>query len=655
MILTYAGVRDERCSSGDEGLSTDQVEHVRRRVKSLLRHLSPRLVVGAAAAGSDLIIAREAQVTGCQPHVVLAESQEEFKRVSVKGCGDEWEQSYGRLLDDLPSDRKTIIDGPAGAGDFDASFFHSMNGKIINCAQDLAEGDEKTLALVVQPKTDDHEPDDVTIDFRDRAERRGILCLQIDPTVRPEDMQRVFVAMPYGKKHDPTRGRQVNCDDIFDRLLVPVLEDADYEWERADEQVDSGAIHVAMFKALYEADLVIADTITRNANVFYELGLRHVLADASTLLVGPEGTSPPFDVNFVRHVFYPLSGTSLSEEEAVEGISTLRDFLDELDTNETDSPIYQWFQVNPRPDIKLRDARRETDEMVLTLSNKLSRAGQEGGEELAEVAAAIDAAEIPQRDERRLRLRLGSIALELGNYAKAHEWLGRLEFEPGEHLYADWCHTKALALQRQGREADENDEDPDRYWSRAQQVLDQLFEHRRGNSETYGLAGGIAKRRAMRALRMGEDHQGYAQLRRSIDFYQRGMEHDPSDFYVGINLVSLSRLYVQHVREQGDYRNYLKRCMPVVEYYVERVRGRDGEDFWTEVTKAELMLTHHCLGARDVSREEVVAAYFQALAVPHPDDWETSVLDQLQLFRLAGDPVELLAPLLDRLTAEESR
>lgn len=651
MILTYAGVRDERCSSGDGGLSRDQAEHIGRRLRGLLRHLSPRLVVGAAAAGSDLIIAREAQRTGCDLHVVLAGSKDEFKRVSVDGCGEEWETSYSRLMDELPAERRSIIEGPPDSRGFDASFFQSMNGEIIDSAQDLAREEEKTIALVIQSKDGNHDPDDVTADFRDRAERRGILCLQIDPTVKQDDMARAFIAMPYGKKHDSVRGQQVDCDDIFNRLLVPALEGADYEWERADEQVDSGAIHVAMIEALSDSDLVVADTITRNANVFYELGLRHVFADASTLLVGPEGTTPPFDLNFARQISYPLSGTSLSEEESVEGTRKLRDFLIDLDVDQVDSPVYQWFNVVREPILELRDDRRRMDKKVLELSQKIAHTGRDGEEEIDDLLAFIDDAEIPDRDEQRLRLRLATVVLEQGNYEKASDWLDRLELETNHHLYSDWCHARALALQRQGVRADKTNDNPDPYWSRAQAILEGLFETQKGNSESYGLAGGVAKRRATRALRRENAPKARAQLRRSISYYQEGMEAEPSDFYVGVNLVSLSRVYVQHMRAEDEYRRYLERCLPVVEYYVDRARRR-GEDFWAEVTNAELILTRHQLPTEKVSAEDVADAYLEALAVPHPVDWNTSVRDQLELFRLAGDPIELLGPILDRLRTE---
>lgn len=193
------------------------------------------------------------------------------------------------------------------------------------------------------------------------------------------------------------------------------------------------------------------------------------------------------------------------------------------------------------------------------------------------------------------------------------------------------------------------DRNGESYWSTAQDILDRLFENRMGSSETYGLAGGVAKRRATSALREEDLPGARAHLRRSIDYYEQGMDAEPSDFYVGINLVSLSRLYIQHISYKDEYRRHLDRRTPVVEFYVDRARGRGTDDFWAEVSKAELTLTRFLNEAKSLSSEDVVDAYFEALAVPHPVDWETSVRDQLELFRLAGDPIELVNPVLDRL------
>ena len=55
-----------------------------------------------------------------------------------------------------------------------------------------------------------------------------------------------------------------------------------------------------MFQKLLTADLVIADISIHNANVFYELGIRHAFREKSTLLIRSNGDEHPFDRRIVR-------------------------------------------------------------------------------------------------------------------------------------------------------------------------------------------------------------------------------------------------------------------------------------------------------------------------------------------------------------------
>jgi hypothetical protein len=45
------------------------------------------------------------------------------------------------------------------------------------------------------------------------------------------------------------------------------------------------------------AEAVIADLATRNFNVGWELGLRHVMQASRTVLISPEATSAPLGLN----------------------------------------------------------------------------------------------------------------------------------------------------------------------------------------------------------------------------------------------------------------------------------------------------------------------------------------------------------------------
>ena len=59
-----------------------------------------------------------------------------------------------------------------------------------------------------------------------------------------------------------------------------------------------------MFRLLVTADLVIADISIHNANVFYELGIRHALRDRRTFLIRCKADDPIFDLQTERYLEY---------------------------------------------------------------------------------------------------------------------------------------------------------------------------------------------------------------------------------------------------------------------------------------------------------------------------------------------------------------
>ena len=83
-----------------------------------------------------------------------------------------------------------------------------------------------------------------------------------------------FVLMPFGKKPNAA-GSEIDFDAVYSNLIAPAIEDAGLEPIRADHEVVGGLIHKPMYERLVLCDYAVADLTTANANVFYELGLRH--------------------------------------------------------------------------------------------------------------------------------------------------------------------------------------------------------------------------------------------------------------------------------------------------------------------------------------------------------------------------------------------
>src|SRR4030042_5135786 len=105
-----------------------------------------------------------------------------------------------------------------------------------------------------------------------------------------------FILMPFGKKSGAA-GTVIDFDAVYKELIAPAISEAGLEPLRADEEMTGGIIHKPMFERLILCEYAVADLTTANANVFYELGLRHAVRPASTVLIFAEGSGKlPLDV-----------------------------------------------------------------------------------------------------------------------------------------------------------------------------------------------------------------------------------------------------------------------------------------------------------------------------------------------------------------------
>ena len=110
-------------------------------------------------------------------------------------------------------------------------------------------------------------------------------------------MARAFVIRPFDKKAD-SKGRQIDFEEVHRTLIQPALLEAGLTGSTTGEIIDAGNVREDMFSLILGADLVVADISLHNANVFYELGMRHALRRRHTVLIREAGfaDSPPFDL-----------------------------------------------------------------------------------------------------------------------------------------------------------------------------------------------------------------------------------------------------------------------------------------------------------------------------------------------------------------------
>ena len=122
-----------------------------------------------------------------------------------------------------------------------------------------------------------------------------------------------FVIMPYGIKKD-IDGNEVDFDAIYVNLIKKACSRLDnLEVLRCDDINMPGWIHERMIEHILEDAVAIVDTSTLNANVFYELGVRHALRNSVTVLIHRKGTSWPFNIAGLSSIEYGESAAELKE------------------------------------------------------------------------------------------------------------------------------------------------------------------------------------------------------------------------------------------------------------------------------------------------------------------------------------------------------
>jgi hypothetical protein len=138
-------------------------------------------------------------------------------------------------------------------------------------------------------------------------------------SLHPEMRPHAFVIMPFGKKKGGD-GSTFDFNAIYAQLIKPTLEEAGFEPFRADEETTSGDILTDMFQELLLADLCLVDMSIDNANVFYELGIRHAFRKRGIVHIQAGRAYMPFDVFNVRTIPYHITAEGVPDPQHLKRI-----------------------------------------------------------------------------------------------------------------------------------------------------------------------------------------------------------------------------------------------------------------------------------------------------------------------------------------------
>lgn len=154
--------------------------------------------------------------------------------------------------------------------------------------------------------------------------------------------KKCFVMMPIADHKDYPVG---HFQRVYDFLIKPACEKAGLEPYRADDNKASDMIMLDILQKLVECDMAICDISSRNANVFFELGLRQAF-NKKTILITDGLQSAPFDISGLRHISYSADLRVDTVAKEVPAIANMLFETEKLEDNKVNS-IINLLQIKP--------------------------------------------------------------------------------------------------------------------------------------------------------------------------------------------------------------------------------------------------------------------------------------------------------------------
>ena len=401
-----------------------------------------------------------------------------------------------------------------------------------------------------------------------------------------------FVIMPFGIKTDGNK-KEINFDIVYLTFIKPAVQKAGLEPIRADEEKTGGFIHKPMYERLMFCDFAVADLSFANANVFYELGIRHALKPYTTISIYEVNTKLPFDTSPLRTFPYDYENGKI--EDLTNKIQSLCDkikFNLTAQKAQNDSPIGNLIAGYKFPDLEYlqssAEAFAEEMQMISGLKESINQLVKvwKDLEKSKTSAAEADQKTIVQKQNEVFK-KIYDIEEQQGdslkfNYGLLYTFLDAYKavdaFEKITDLLKPLISStfkNNIYLNQQLALAYNKTKKRDE----AKTILEAIIEQYGPDPETNGLLGAVLKG-------LMDDNENDPDMQseycnQAIQVYLQGFESDPRNYYPGVNALTLLFL------SGGDnekFNNYY----PLVSFAVERMLSSKAKDYWVQAAALEL-------------------------------------------------------------------
>jgi hypothetical protein len=456
-------------------------------------------------------------------------------------------------------------------------------------------------------------------------------------------VSRAFVIRPFGTREG------VDFEATHRLLIAPVLQGLGFTGGEARQIVAAGNIRVDMFTLLLAADLVVADISIHNANVYYELGIRHALRDRTTVLIRARIAEVPFDLKTDRYLTYDPADPAAAQADLEDAIRKSDAYA------RPDSPVFLLLPGLPPVDPeRVQPVPREFTEEVEQAAQaadlpRLALLGEEaeGFDWAVPGLRLVGAAQYSRKawrdaratwetvrtrlaDDREANLKLATVLQRLGDFAASSAAIGRLLGGPS---FAGYDRAEALALTASNSKT---------LWTAAWQAVP-------------------AAERTAAALRS-------PLLAQARDTYDKAFSADQNHWYAGLNALALiqvtlvlaeqqPRVWADQFATDDEADQELLRLaaaqaklVPAIQRSLDaaderRTETGDPPDVWLELTRADLAFLQAERAGR--VRTAYAAALVRGNAVGEfPAE---AAARQIRLYRDLGLFAEVTAAALDGL------
>ncbi|HYN22075.1 MAG TPA: tetratricopeptide repeat-containing protein [Thermoanaerobaculia bacterium] len=381
--------------------------------------------------------------------------------------------------------------------------------------------------------------------------------------------QICFMVMPFGVKEtlappEKAAPAKINFNSLWEKAFAPAIRALGYDAVRADEDAGALIIH-EMIERLAISDLVIADLTIPNANVYYEIGIRHAARKNGCVLVSADWSVPVFDVNQLRRITFPLPEGDVSDETAAKIQEALKAGI--LGLRDGETPPYTILPNFPTPDPEKAQSFKDLMQKLSAFQAEVTAVRRAPKDQCAAKARALlqrYATDAPM---------LSSVAMELLYLLRdcTEDWKAVIEYvdrlPKGIRGLPTVQEQRALALSKMGSPLE------------AAAALEAMINTLGPTSEREGLLGGRYKKLYTEAMKRGDARDAARYLDLAIEHYDLGMKLDLNDYYPTSNLARLLRTRA----EEGD-EDRAKAAAFVTLAACERAKARNPKDEWLNPT-----------------------------------------------------------------------